>query len=303
MSGETTMKSVDDVYDELDSKGIVRLDHLISSSHLESMQTAFEARLTGLRWNNADGYEQTERFRHMVQDVLTLDQGFVDLALHPLVNGVLRRYIGEAYSLNEAKGWKSLATKRDFHGWHGDKWYDQKAASSIPREVKLALYLTHVKTGAFHYITGTHRKQPPQDIHESEITETLKSQIVEMIGPAGTVILFDTSGIHRQGTPILESRNAVFLNYHDPAVTVQEESLRSYRYHPLLLNAAFLGGLSEEDKCILGFGDKSQYQPAFVGRSSGEVLRRLFERSHRLNLFVGDFAQRVTGRLKWMLGG
>ena len=49
------------------------------------MQAAFNARLQGMRWNNQDGYERSERMRLMVQDVLTLSQGFVDLALHPVM--------------------------------------------------------------------------------------------------------------------------------------------------------------------------------------------------------------------------
>jgi hypothetical protein len=36
--------------------------------------------------------------------------------------------------------------------------------------------------------------------------------------------------------------------------------VEDYRYHPLLLNAAFLGGLTKEDERILGFGDKRNYR-------------------------------------------
>jgi hypothetical protein len=254
--------------------------------------------LTHMRWSNVEGYEKTERFRHMVQDVLTLDEGFVDLALHPLVTGLLRHYIGASFTLNEAKGWLSLPTKSDFHGWHGDMWYDQSAVTYIPREVKVALYLTDVRSGAFHYIRGTHRKAAPRDYDVSEISEDMKANIVEMKAPAGTVVVFDTSGIHRQGAPILEPREAVFLNYHDPTVKIQEESLRSYRYKPLILNAAFLGGRSAEDYRILGFGEKSQYQHSHISHSRFETSRRIYELSHNVNLLVKDIAARFVGKLR-----
>src|SRR5438132_13779477 len=139
--------SVDRLYTELDTNGIVVLPNLLSAAQLAGMQQAFAAKLRRLRWNNFDGYQRTETYRHMVEDVLLLDQGFVDLALHPLVKQILARYLGHHYELNEAKGWKSLPTKRDFHGWHGDAWYDQTSAE-IPREVKLAFYLTDVRNGA-----------------------------------------------------------------------------------------------------------------------------------------------------------
>src|SRR5215510_4280801 len=80
------------LYDELEAEGIVKLPDLLSREQLKSMQTAFASRLRFTRWNNFEGYQQTERQRHMVEDVLLLDQGFVDLALHPLVKAILYRY-------------------------------------------------------------------------------------------------------------------------------------------------------------------------------------------------------------------
>src|SRR5678815_2214809 len=96
-----------------------------SEHQLTGMQRAFNVRLKRLRWNNLEGYEKTEPYRHMVENLLLLDQGFVDVALHPTVKGILNRYLGNRYELVEARGWRSLPTKRDFHGWHGDGWYDQ----------------------------------------------------------------------------------------------------------------------------------------------------------------------------------
>ncbi|HSP62051.1 MAG TPA: hypothetical protein VLQ90_03620 [Pyrinomonadaceae bacterium] len=43
--------------------------------------------------------------------------------------------------------------------------------------------------------------------------EVKDAQILEVKGPAGTAFLFDTSAIHRQGVPVLETRQALFYNY------------------------------------------------------------------------------------------
>src|SRR5258706_7550123 len=201
------------------------------------MQVAFASRLSRLRWNNFDGYQKTEPYRHMIEDVLVLDQGFVDLVLHPQVKGMLNQYLGKQYELTEAKGWKSLPTKRDFHGWHGDTWYDKTAATEIHRKIKLGFYLTDVRSGAFNFIKGSHRRQHPRDLKKNEVKKLDWSNLVELTGPAGTAFMFDTSAVHRQGLPMLESRQAVFFGYHDPRVRLQHEDLITYRYHPLLLNA------------------------------------------------------------------
>jgi Phytanoyl-CoA dioxygenase (PhyH) len=287
---------IDTIVAALEQDGVVRLPMLFSAEQLAVMQKAFNARLRQLRWNNINGYEKTEPHRHMVEDVLTLEQGFVDVAVHPIVKGVLQRYLGRC-ALVEARGWRSLPTKRDFHGWHGDEWYDQQVSKDIPKEVKLGFYLTDVRSGAFNYIRGTHRKHPPRRIRTADLPDVPASQIAELTGPAGTAFLFDTSGIHRQGVPMLEPRQVVFLNYHDPQVPLQKEDLESYRYHPLLLNAAFLGGLSHEDQRILGFGDKTNYRPGFEQPRGTERIHRTLSRIHDANLRLRDLQIRLVTRL------
>src|SRR5262245_22432566 len=187
------MASVDALTSELETNGLVVLPPLLPAEQLREMQEAFEARLRRVRWNNFDGYQRTEIYRYMVEDVLLLAQGFVDLAVHPLVKQILTRYLGSTYQITEAKGWQSLPTNRDFHGWHGDMWYEQKEGAPIHREIKLAMYLTDVRSGAFNFIKGTHQKQHPHNLKRDEASKLPLSDLVELKGPAGTVFLFDTS--------------------------------------------------------------------------------------------------------------
>jgi hypothetical protein len=283
---------------ELETSGIIVLPELLSSDQLLGMQQAFEARLRRVRWNNFEGYLKTERFRHMIEDVLLLDQGFLDLALHPLVKQILTQYLGPDYELTEAKGWKSLPTRRDFHGWHGDTWYDKTAATEIHREIKLGFYLTDVRSGAFNFIKGSHRRQHPHDLKKNEVRELDRSKLVELQGPAGTAFMFDTSAVHRQGLPMLESRQAVFFAYHDPRVRLQHEDLITYRYHPLLLNAAFLGNLSDEDRRILGFGNTTNFVPAFMRQDQPPVLYPAFCLAHNTGLRIRELRERIAARLR-----
>ena len=293
--GPIRPSEVDALAAELETNGIVVLPNLLGSEQLRGMQQAFEVRLRRMRWNNFDGYHQTERFRHMIEDVLLLDQGFVDLALHPLVKQILNRYLGPDYELTEAKGWKSLPTKNDFHGWHGDAWYDQDAAKEVHREIKLAMYLTDVHSGAFNFVKGSHRQQHPRLVKNNEVKD---AQIFEVKGPAGTAFLFDTSAIHRQGVPMLETRQALFYNYHDPKVLLQQEDLIAYRYHPLLLNAAFLGNLSAEDQRILGFGNKTNFVPAFLRQDQPPASYNAFCLAYNAGLRIRELRERIAARLR-----
>jgi hypothetical protein len=289
---------VDEVFSRLHQDGIAVLTGLVPLTTLQSMQKAFATRLQRIRWNNLEGYQKTEPYRHLVEDVLILDQGFVDLVLHPLVKAVLNRYVGDEYELTEAKGWKSLPTQRDFHGWHGDAWYDQSLSGTIHREVKLAIYLTDVRSGGLNYIKGSHQKQHPRIVKNAEVTGGASEQILDVTGPAGTAILFDTSGIHRQGVPMLEERQACFFNYHDPNVALQREDVDYYRYHPLILNAAFLGNLSDEDRRILGFGNKINFRPAFVRAGQNSILYRLFSAGYDAEVGLRHLNSRIRVRLQ-----
>ena len=282
---------------ELEEHGIVTLPSLVSAEQLRSMRAAFESRLQRVRWNNFEGYEKTEPYRHMIEDVLVLDQGFLDIAIHPLVQAIARTYIGTNVQLTEARGWKSLPTKRDFHGWHGDAWYEQTENTEIPKELKLAFYLTDVRSGAFNYMRGTHRKQHPRPVPNVELKNLPNPSIVEMMGPSGTAFLFDTSGIHRQGVPMLEEREAVFFNYHDPAVRLQEDDRRFYRYHPLLLNAAFLGNLSADDERLLGFGNDTRFIPGYTRPAKPPFLYDVCQRTLDLQLRVQSVRERIRSRL------
>src|ERR1041384_8674092 len=208
------LASVDALASDLETNGIVVLPSLVSAETLREMQDAFAARLTYVRWNNFDGYMRTEVYRMMIEDVLMLAQGFVDIALHPLVKEILARYLGPTYQLTEAKGWKSLPTKYDFHGWHGDQWYQQTPGAPIHREVKLAMYLTDVRSGAFNFLKGTHQQKHPRNLNKDEVKTLPLDQVIELSGVAGTSFLCDTSILHRQGITMLEPRQAIFYAYH-----------------------------------------------------------------------------------------
>ncbi|HYV36788.1 MAG TPA: phytanoyl-CoA dioxygenase family protein [Gemmataceae bacterium] len=288
--------------EQLERDGFAHIPDLLGKDQLHSMQRAFAARLQRMRWNDVDGYEINERYRLMVPNLLTLDQGFVDAALDPRVTETARAYVGPNVELCEAKGWQSNPTHYDFHGWHGDMWYAQDKVDYIPRELKLGIYLTEVKSGAFKYVKGTHGKQHPRNLKRGEADQFDPKDIVEVLGPAGSAFIFDTSGVHRQSIPILEERHAFFLTYHDPNVPLQPDDVEYYRYAPLILNAAFLGNLSQDDQKMLGFGNKTNYCPHHQRQTVHTGFHRLMSRAFAAKIVVGEFRRRIFGKLKRLVG-
>jgi hypothetical protein len=278
----TPASAADGLLEALERDGVVALPPMLDAEALAGLQRSFERVLERPAFNTWRGYEQNEKWRLLVEDALTVDPAVVRLALDPLLKSVLRRYIGRDFALTEARGWRTIRTTVDFHGWHNDAWCDEAAVepNRRPREVKLAMYLTDVKSGYFSYISGSHDPAgPPRHWSPGEV-EPMLSRRRDMLGEAGTVFLFDTAGVHRQTIPVLEPRNVLFLNFHSPSVRIQACDREFGRYRPLLLNAAFLPPMDDEDRAILGFGGAGD-RPAsdcVVGRSD---VRR-YPRLHRV---------------------
>ncbi len=291
------MPSSDSALADLDRDGIIILPNLVTSEALESMRAAFCRALSRMRLNDIDGYQKTERLRDVVDDILLLDPGFVSLAMDPYVSDVVRRYVGEDFQLVECKGWRSRKTLKDWHGWHSDAWYDQSSVAEIPRELKLGLYLSDVRSGGFTYLKGSHRKVAPRSVALRDIGSIWNQEQVLVNGQAGTAFLFDTTGIHRQSTPMLEPRIAAFYCYHDASLPLQAEDVAYGRYHPLLLNAAFLGGLSAEQQRILGFGDRRN-----LGRERRAAMYPLLDRLYSTLLETSLIWSELTEPLGRRLG-
>jgi hypothetical protein len=287
----------DEILEALQRDGIAVLANVISPDQLGSMCRTFNRALSRLRLNDLDGFNKTERLRDMVEDVLLLDQAFVDVAVDPLVIEVARRYVGAKVQLVECKGWRSRTTRKDWHGWHGDGWYDQDAVGDLPRELNLAFYLSDVRSGGFEYLRGSHRKTKPRSVPLHEIGTVWKQEKLLINGIAGTAFLFDTSGIHRKSTPILEPRIAAFYCYHDPALPLQQEDIEYGRYHPLLLNAAFLGGLSSEQQRMLGFGDKRKL-PSRSRCTTHPVLDGLYRACIETSMFAREVSEPFERRIR-----
>lgn len=290
---------VDSLVATLHEDGIVVIPSFVTGEPLRRMQFAFARALESLRANNAEGYEKTEHLRDMIEIPLLLDRGFLDLGLHPTIIEAVRRHVGPEFQLVECKGWRSRKTRRNWVGWHGDEWYDQDAVPDrIPKEIKLALYLTDVASGGLSYVKQSHRRLRPMVYPRKVGMQTWEGRHTDVLGQAGTAILFDTSGIHRQAYPILDIRHAVFYCYHDPAIPLRAEDVRYNRYRPLHLNAAFLGGLTAEQQRILGFGDQHQFIHGHRRAIDHQLLHTLYSRLLETSLLVESLAEPVTRRMK-----
>lgn len=292
---------VDTVVEALERDGIAPLPALLPPASLTRLQEAFALALQRPSFNTWTGFEQTEKWRLVVENALAVDPTMVDVALHPLVLDAIRRYVGPTFTLAEARGWRTIESHKDFHGWHADAWY-REGTRPRPREVKLGLYLSDVESGHFSYVAGSQGLAPSARHWSPREVAGLPGRQVHMKGPAGTAFLFDTAGVHRQSVPVLTPRQVVFLNFHDPDVDIQQLDVDWGRYRPLMLNAGMMPDLDDEQRRVLGFG-RARSAPvgsAVPGRATNQrfpTLHRAAAAALRLRLEWAE-AERFGRRLK-----
>ncbi len=256
--GDLMMQLHENLFSQLKDQGVVVLPDLIISEQLSAIRNAFECQLQQPSFNAWQGYHQTDRRRLMVDQLLTVEQGFVDVVLLSLLQILVKRYLGESACLQEAKGWQSLPFKDDFHPLHRDEWYcrDHYNEQKKPMSLKLGLYLDDVDSGAFAYIPGSHR-----DVRDEHGIIDEQSPPTLVTGKAGTVFLFDPEGLHQQSFPNFKKRNAAFFHFFTSDIVLSQNFIRWGRFRQLLIESSYLHSCTPEQLAFLGIGRQPSTHP------------------------------------------
>jgi len=143
---------------------------------------------------------------------------------HPLLLATAARFLGCRPTLDNIQGWWSYAGRP---GHKGTQWFHRDWDNI--RAFKVFLYLTDVDadSGPFQFVPGTNRDERLVVI-ERIADETVDATYgpgatVGMTGPAGTVFMADTFGVHRGLLPRERPRLMVTAQYgvwrtpHSPA--------------------------------------------------------------------------------------
>jgi hypothetical protein len=285
------MLNVANITQQLQQTGIVVLENLLPEHELSRMQQCFEQQLAHPRFNTSNGYQQNEKWRLLIEDLLTLSPAFLFPLFNQQLMDVCCQYIGSGFQLTEARGWQTIQTNRNFHGWHNDAWYDLDSCATPPPQIKIGIYLSPVASGEFCYVQTSHlQKLAPNHWNKKQVG-AMDLPVRHVMGKAGTVFLFDTAGIHCQNSPVLDKRNVVFFNFHDPKYTIQATDQSYDRYAPLLLNAAFLKNLSKEQERILGFGDERYFHEQSIPLQRYPWLHKLTQLGLDFRLLGQDWQQ------------
>ena len=152
------------------------------------------------------------------------------IALHPFILSVVNKYINENSNLVDVNISESFPLKST-NRIQSQRWHRDPVVRSV---IKIFIYLSDVseKNGPFEYIKRTHHQQKlnpingpispkrfggsfyPEDISLNEYLKKDNLKSYSFCGLAGTVLISDTSGLHRGGYSGEGSRLMLTLTYY-----------------------------------------------------------------------------------------
>ena len=166
---------------------------------------------------------------HEIQKLIT-DEGLLQIAQNYLQADPIIDYVTTYYSFPSLKADKEAAQY-----WHFDM--------DRPKFLKVFVYLTDctAKNGPHSFIKGSHKtntlpkkiiKQGYQRLEDAEISLYYKkSEIINFTESKGTILLEDTSGLHK-GERLLEGNRLIFMVQYSSCLFGSKSEKIQYPDHP-----------------------------------------------------------------------
>ncbi len=189
--------------------------------------------------------------QYYLTHMLACSQVYTDLVTHPKVFEISDELLGSTYRLKAIRYYETFG--KHHMQWHTDNKTD-RGFEHIPGFICVA-YLADVTDGEFQYVRGTHKwsgDKAHSDYSDDYVEKHHAKDIVSFKAPRGTLLMFDTYGIHR-ARPVKDPafvRKSMFFQV-DAKVASAE---------PLLINPAYLRTMEPRVLRYLGFGQPADYK-------------------------------------------
>jgi hypothetical protein len=228
--------------DDLKKNGIIMLPAFFQGEKLNKLRDAFE-RVTAGKTNK---YSPDSLW---TDDILVNEPIMVEAALDSALLQIIGLYFHRRFAVSVASAHRLDPTPPHRDGsyqWHHD---------ARGKQINLMILLSHVtsKGQRMTYLRGSHGRYYDYyngivDTHtrfnnEVDSNKNLHDNLVEVIGPPGTIALFDSNGLHSGNRNDVERRDCLIINYaswrHFKKVRINKSDflgLPQYKQHVLTFN-------------------------------------------------------------------
>lgn len=241
------------IVEEVRNKGFFKFENALTQEFINNINNDVKKADLSLNKNNVAGVYFTHGNQFFLTHMLAASKSFYDYCTSSKVMNFCKNIFGNFYRL------KALRYYENFGGqhmqWHTDnRRYDVdngETHTTAPGIIFLA-YLSDVEDGEFQYIEKSHiwsGKNTHHDYTVDYINNNYKNDVVGFKGKKGTILIYNSWGVHRAKPTINKNfvRKTLFFQ-------VEKDTSQS---EPIILNAEFINNLSEDVKMYLGFGKKA----------------------------------------------
>lgn len=241
--------NTDTVVSELLIKGYFCFPNAVTDVAISAIERDATQSRFSLNKNEVSGVFSEKQY--YLTNLLSISKTFYEFATSKLVFDICYKYLGNSFRL------KALRYYETYGGhhmqWHTDNKTDRGFAS-IPGIIFI-VYVSDVSDGQFQYIEGSHLwsgEKAYSDYSDQFIEDNYKTKIKDFRLPSGSLIIYNTYGIHR-AKPVFNDkfvRKSVFFQ-------VDNEVENS---EPIILNAKFITQINSQIEMFLGFGKPCEYR-------------------------------------------
>lgn len=214
-----------------------------------------------LNLNNIEMTGVYSNQQYYLTNLLAVSKSFYDLATSKFVMNICSKNLGDKFRLKALRYYET-------YGGHNMQWHtDNKTTDGFMKIPGLIFifYVSNVENGQFQYINGSHiwsTDEGVSDYSDKFINKNYKKDIVDFIMPKGSLIIYNTYGIHR-AKPVKDKnfiRKSVFFQV-DSQIQDSE---------PIILRTKYMDNLDDQVSMFLGLGMPAEY-PVFP-KTSIETL-------------------------------
>jgi len=233
----------------LATEGVIAIEGALQPDAIAAIQNDVEQHRAGININGVTGVQFHKQF--YLCHMLAVSKTFTQLVTHPKILEITERVVGAQFRLKALRYYETFGLHH--MQWHTDNKTDRGFAQ-IPGIIFIA-YISDVDDGEFQYVRGSHAwsgEKAYNDYSDAFVDEKLSKDILSCKGRAGTMVIYDTYGIHR-AKPVPRAdfvRKSLFWQV-DREIEHAE---------PILINPEFLGEIDRKTQRYLGFGLPTGYK-------------------------------------------
>lgn len=243
-----------EIVKEIKEKGFFKLEGALSLDFISNVKQDVEDVGLSLNNNNVSGVYFTHGNQFFLTHMLAASKNFYNYCTNSKVINFCKEIFGQEFRLKALRYYENFGGQQMM--WHTDNRLYEKSKKSethttSPGIIFLA-YLSDVEDGEFQYIQGSHVWSGENTHHDytiDYINKNYGNDIVGFKGKKGTVLIYNSWGVHRAKPTANKDlvRKTLFFQ-------VEKDTNHS---EPILLKSEFISELSEDLKMYLGFGKKA----------------------------------------------